>query len=522
MMMLVEGRPAERLGQLARERWRRSRGWRIPVVQAEMPVAAWPGEVDVGLRDVPVAISRTEPPYEGQPFVDEVKQLYLAAFGAARRFIYIENQYFTARELAEALARRLAEPDGPEVVLVLPRETGGWLEQVTMDVLRARMLALMREADVHGRLRVYYPHQPGLGEACIGVHSKLLIVDDRLLRIGSSNTSSRSLGLDTECDLAVEAGPGDRRVGVFIRGLRRRLLAEHLGCSAAAVAGAERAHDGLIGAVESLRGDERSLRELDGCVPGELDDMVPDSGLVDPSEPLSPEYFVSEYVPEEGRPHGRRRLWAFLSLLVGLLALAAAWRWTPLNDWLAPQRLAAWVALVPTPGLRAVVAISAVLLASLAMVPLMLLAVVGGIVFAGWTAFAYVLTGALLAAMAGFAGGRLLSRGVLERLTGSRVERLSRRLASRGVLAVAVLRLVPIAPFAVFNLVAGASHVSFWQFSVGSLIGLAPGLGAIIFFSNTLWEAVTSPSPANLAVSFAVGAVLAGVAWLARRWLRSG
>jgi hypothetical protein len=93
------------------------------------------------------------------------------------------------------------------------------------------------------------------------------------------------------------------------------------------------------------------------------------------------------------------------------------------------------------------------------MVPLTFLAVVGGIIFPGWLAFVYVLGGALMGSAIGFIGGRVMSRGALERISGSRLRQLSLQVAKRGTIAVAVFQLVPIAPFAVFNLVAGASHL---------------------------------------------------------------
>ena len=521
LMLLVEGDAAARLGELARERWRRAHGFKIG--RPRRPRAsAWPASVTPGLRNAAVAIARTEPEYAGRSEVREVERLYLDMIAAARRFIYIENQYFTARRLAEALSRRLAEADGPEVVLVLPQQTGGWLEQMTMDVLRGRVVAQMREADRHGRLRIYYPYQPGLGEHCISVHSKLLIVDDRLLRLGSSNTSNRSMGLDTECDLALEAQPSAPEAADYIRTVRHRLLAEHLGCEVEDLAGAEAREGGLIAAIESLRGDGRSLRELDCSIGAEVDELVPDSGLIDPSEPISPDYFVTEYVPDDDRPVGRRRLIAFLAIIVGLLALAAAWRWTPLHDWLSPQRIGELFAAVSSPSGRALAAVGGITVASLLMVPLTFLAVVGGIIFPGWLGFAYVLSGALISAAIGFFAGHRLSRGAIERISGSRLGQLSKRLARRGTVAVAVLRLVPIAPFAVFNMVAGASHLGFRQFIVGSLLGLAPGLGAITLFSSTLWAAVTEPTWGNAAIAGAVGAVLILFAMLAKRWLRSG
>ncbi|MEJ2309294.1 MAG: VTT domain-containing protein [Gammaproteobacteria bacterium] len=521
VMMLVEGAVAIRLAELARERWRRAHGWRIKPV-ASTGESPWPQSVKTQLSGHSVAIARTEPAYRGRQAVMEVKQLYLDAIASARKFIYLENQYFTAGVLAEALAKRLAESNGPDVVLVLPEKTGGWLEQMTMDVLRGRVIDAMQKADRHGRLRIYYPYQPELqADDCISVHAKLVIVDDRFMRIGSSNTSNRSMGLDTECDLAVEAEAGDSDARDFIRDTRLRLLAEHLDCSPAEILEAESDENNLVAAIESLRREGRSLRPLDCSVADEVDGLIPDSGLIDPPEPFSPDYFVDEYVPEEGRHAGRRRLLAFLGIILGLLALAAAWRWTPLNDWLSPQRLGELIASFGSSEMRALVAIGIFMFASLLMVPVTLLAVVAGIVFSGWEAFVYMLTAAILSSAIGYIAGQLMSRGAIERLSGSRLERLSKRLAERGTIAIALLRMIPIAPFAVLNLVAGASHLSFRQFIVGSALGMAPGLAAITLFSTSLWRAITEPSWISIAVATGFGCCLVLLTWLVKRWLRS-
>jgi uncharacterized membrane protein YdjX (TVP38/TMEM64 family) len=208
-------------------------------------------------------------------------------------------------------------------------------------------------------------------------------------------------------------------------------------------------------------------------------------------------------------------------VVVLLLGLAAAWRWTPLGDLLSPEQIGRYLQSIASVEARALVAIGGFILASLLMVPVTLLAVIGGVVFEGWQAFLYVLAGAMGASAIGFFGGKLLGHGAIERLSGSRVEHLSKRLAQRGTVAVAILRLVPIAPFAVFNLVAGSSHLGARQFLLGTLLGMAPTLGGITLFSNSLWEALTAPSLANVAIALGIGGLLVVFAWLAKRWLRS-
>ncbi len=127
---------------------------------------------------------------------------------------------------------------------------------------------------------------------------------------GTQNHGQRAAGL-----------PGAARSGPFIRSLRRRLLAEHLDCSIEDLAAAESRHGGLIAAITALMGPGGSLQPLDCRVDEGLDEMVPDGGLVDPSEPISPDYFVAHYIPKDQHPAGRKRLIA--NQIVSRFKLAA-------------------------------------------------------------------------------------------------------------------------------------------------------------------------------------------------------
>ncbi|MDK3255601.1 phospholipase D-like domain-containing protein [Blastococcus capsensis] len=261
---LVSGPAARALGDLARERWESGTGIRLEPVDGVEP--CWPEGVEPLLTDVDVAVSRTRPAHGGEELVHEVELLWLAAIAAARDTVYIESQYFANRRVAEAIAERLGEVDGPEFVLVNPESAVGWLEEKAMGTARARLLGIVRQADVHGRFRIYVPvTEEGRP---VYVHAKVLVVDDRLMRIGSSNLNNRSMGLDTECDLTVEARSDDPRraeVAGTLLATRDRLLGEHLGVEPATVAAAVEASGGsLVRAVDSLRTTTgRSLRPFE-------------------------------------------------------------------------------------------------------------------------------------------------------------------------------------------------------------------------------------------------------------------
>ncbi len=279
---LVSGPAARAIGDLARERWESGKGERLEPVDGEEP--CWPEGVEPLLTDVEVAVSRTRPEHGGATLVHEIELLWLAVVAGARRTLYIETQYFANRRVAEAIAARLQEPDGPEVVVLNPNEAWGWLEEKAMGSARAALLDLVRRADRYGRFRMYVPVTAS--RRPIYVHAKVTVVDDRLLRIGSSNLNNRSMGLDTECDVSVEVheeSPDREALAATVLGIRDRLLGEHLDVAPEEVAAAvERAGGSLIAAIEELRRPTgRSLVPFVAPDLGPVGQVLADTQLLD-------------------------------------------------------------------------------------------------------------------------------------------------------------------------------------------------------------------------------------------------
>ena len=517
-MMLVEGPAAGALGELARERWRRS-GETIELPKTPRDQAPpWPPSVSVVWTDCVIGIARTFPAFGGQDAVQEVEQLYLQTIRAARDYIYIENQYFTSQAISDELARRLREECGPDVVLVLPRQTGGWLEQVTMDAIRVRRLQQLVDADHAGRLGVFYPHQEGLPKnECISVHSKLMLSDDRFLRVGSANTSNRSMGLDSECDLALVENDG-----YGVAGLLDRLLAEHLDCSVEKIRQAISTRDSLISAIESLRREQgRSLRSLRPTGQEIPVDLAGEEDIIDPEEPIDAKFLVRRAVPEKYGATGHRQLYLFIGFLLLLILIGVSWRWTPLGDWLNAERVASFLTFFGSPWVRFATATLVIAVATVLMVPLTPLVVASALLLGPWLGFTSSMTGALISGAVGFLGGERLGGRLLERYSESRVHQLSKRLSNRGILAVAILRMVPVAPYTVVNIVAGASHLRLGRYMLGTAIGMAPGIAALTWFSDSLYRAITDPDPQSLGVLAGMTVFIGLAAWWLRRLVKS-
>src|SRR5688500_2556081 len=153
-----------------------------------------------------------------------------------------------------------------------------------MDAARLKLMAAIGHKDPGNRFRIYVPVTKG-GED-IYVHAKVAIVDDRLLRVGSSNLNNRSMGLDSECDVTIDTAlPANRDTGPAITALRHRLLAEHLGCNQAQLAEAERQERSLVDAIEALRGEGKTLELLDMEALGATQEFIAANELLDPESP---------------------------------------------------------------------------------------------------------------------------------------------------------------------------------------------------------------------------------------------
>ncbi|MCG6946103.1 MAG: VTT domain-containing protein [Deltaproteobacteria bacterium] len=517
VQLAVAGPAAAALGDLVRERWYRATGDRLKPPE-EKDLDPWPPELSADMENVRIGIARTESAHEERQEIREVENLYCDAIAAARRYIYLENQYFTCEKIAEALASRLQEEDGPEVVMVLPRRCPGWLEESTMGALRARLVLRLRERDLHGRLRVCYPIVPDLGEEHIIVHAKLMVVDDTLVRVGSANLSNRSMGSDSECDLAIEA-VGEARTEKAIATFRNQLLAEHLGVGADAVADRLSTGHSLIEVVEELGDSERTLVPLEVEDPERSEKILPASAVFDPERPVSPEELLEEFVPEKVRQSGKHGLLRLGLILLALLALSAAWRWTPLGEWLSVERITGWLDHLRGSPSAPLLILGGYIVGSLVLVPITLMILATAFAFGPLAGSAYSLLGCLLAAVITYAVGRILGRDKVRRLAGSRLDRVNRRLADHSLVTMLTVRLLPIAPYTVVNIVAGAFHIRFRDFVFGTILGMAPGILAITVFERQMEEAIRKPGAGSLSLLAAVVAAIAVTAVMVRRRL---
>lgn len=496
MQLMADGAVATSLAELAEARWCAASGTAPRAARADAD--PWPRGLEPDMREVDLAIARTRPPLPGCEPVREVEASLCAAIAEAERFIYIENQYLTADVVRKALIERMKEKPELEMLAIVPADHDGWLEKGTMQAGRARFMTLLGRAGLGDRVRLASPAVSGDdGPVRVNIHAKLMIVDDRSLRVGSSNLNNRSMGLDTECDLIVLARDQERRAAVAE--IRNRLLAGHTGTDTAAVADVFASGAPVLDALLRLGGDGRELILVED--EAALADALPETVtvLADPDRPWPEAISFDAFRPPRSTRRWIKR-WPLAAALLAAVLLVLAWRYTPLADWTRLDQLIEPMRAIAASPWAPVATLGIYVLGGLLMFPITVLIAVTAMAFGPWEGVLYAMVGSIAGALAGYAVGRLAGGRAPSgwRIRGGRVGRMIRLFADNGIMGVAGLRMLPIAPFTLINLAAGAARIRFMDFLIGSAIGLGPGIVAFNLMGVQLGTVLASGEPRDL------------------------
>ncbi len=498
MQCMADGEVASAMTELARHRWACNGLGPLGDVPSH---DAWPAGVDPHVRDVTVGLARTQIDGPRQPRVDEVERLFAATIGSAERFIYIENQFISADMIASLLVRRLKEVPTLKAMIVTPKIHASWFESQAVQDGQTRFLAQFVAGGVMDRVRFYHPAVRAEGrETAVMVHSKVMIVDDRLLRIGSANLNNRSMGADAECDLLLEAQNDEQRD--FVGNWRRDLIAHFCGVRRNDI----RAHEGDLFAYldrhAAKPGAEKIFRpiKMDTSLRMMADLVQP---IADPHAPLHLERAAD-------RMWKTRVLVAAGAVVAALIALSLLWSMTSLSDYASTPYLESLVGRFADAWYAPLVAIAAFIAGGLIAFPVLVLIAATSAALGPWLGFVSAMIGVLASALLTFGIGRMIGQARLQRLLGPRMARLQRRVASRGIIAVVIMRMVPVAPFSIVNVIAGATTLRLRDFLIGSGLGMAPGIITMAALGSQIADVAEDASWSNILLL-----ILALLAWLA-------
>jgi uncharacterized membrane protein YdjX (TVP38/TMEM64 family) len=214
----------------------------------------------------------------------------------------------------------------------------------------------------------------------------------------------------------------------------------------------------------------------------------------------------------------KARIWLAVAVLVALVGMAAAWKWTPLADQIDIRKITAWATSLRQHPARHMIILGAYFIGSLLSFPITLLIFATAIVFGPLAGSAYSFIGCLIGAGATYAVGYFAGKDFIQRLAGRKWRSIEKQIGRSGIMAVATVRLLPVAPFTIVNIASGAFKVPLRDYFIGSVLGLAPGIVIINFFARQFARAVRNPglgSYALLGASILISGV--GIWWLRRK-----
>lgn len=495
IQVAVTGPAARTLDELCRARWERATGEAAPWPESESGKERWPASLQIDFENETAVFALTYSAYKEYPPVTQVETLHIDRIAAAERSIYLENQYLSSHAITDALVKRLEETDGPEIVLIITRDTGGWLEEGTLGLLRSRLLEKLQKADIHGRFNAYYPHvrDDDGHESDVYVHAKAMICDDATLLHGSANLSNRSMKVDSEVVMVL----GLDEPASVARSMLHRLLSIHLDQSEDRVRQSLESSGSIHETIRQLRADsDHQLRDLQYSPLNSAQRKLADTQMLDPDDPIDLGYWLRKSIRTEDKATLRRN-WprytriaaALLVIFLAGLGLKEAWgssiNQEDVENFFISINQSPWV----LPTLFVIF-----LLSGLTAVSINLILVSATLVIGPWAAFSCGFFGSLLSAIMAFYIGKVAGQPILQKLFADRLDALSRKISERGILSVALLRLVPIAPFVVINLVAGLSGLRIKTFVLGSCLGMIPGMLGVVFVTFQAKSTYTDPS----------------------------
>ncbi len=523
---VVSGPVAQALAEWCRERWRKVAGFEpLPLRNPDSTSLppCWPENIGVDFHNIQTGIAMTFPPIYGEAAVREVEHLYIDMIGRAENFIYIENQYLTYLPIAQALNQRLRERPRLRVLISSCYRSNGILEKKSMWTGRVKFRETLESGNVSSRTAIAYPvsGKPGK-ERDVRIHSKLMVIDDLYLRVGSSNLNNRSMALDSECDLVFVAHDENSRQK--ISAIRNDLIREHTGRDIESIE--KIIHNGtdISAFLNYISSSRQHLRKIND-EHYRYERFAKICRLIaDPLKPLIPPHWTMTYCYAGTWRNLPRRLLFAGALVLAMTCLALAGHLPVVEDYISYQALRPlWDDFFPS-GNKISVSLAIFALCSL-FVPVTVLIIITAAIWGPETGLLLSLSGMALGATLGYVIGRISGLRPLRVFVGLTAERIDQFIRHSGIPGIVFARTVPLAPFSVLNMTMGISGTPYLNYIVGSLLGMIPRTIALVFVGDALaamWKNPTTNTLSYLATSVAAWFFILSVShFFIRFWQKS-
>ncbi|APE06929.1 phospholipase [Alteromonas sp. RW2A1] len=526
VQMVSSGPVVADFSKLVRWRWQRVAN-ETPIairdnanINIDAPIpAAWPESYPPIFKNVECALARTIPFMDEVEPAQEVRHMLLDLIGQAESFIYIENQFTTRQEIAEELNRQLKLKPNLNVCIVSSYEPKGKFECEAFWASRIQFKTILESGISPERVKMTYSSIEDMQgkRAYKRIHSKVMTIDDKYLVIGSSNLSNRSMTLDTEIDTVLYGNTPENKQSVV--NVRNDLLAEHTG----------RALEDMPAIFEQPNPVEAFMQGqiAHGYILTEVRDEIFTEqstanlfrSLSDPEEPLISIPTPDGTVLPARNPRRRSIMIAIGVTIVAVMCGLMYWASQSI-PWLSSDSINAFLeesrgTYFALPTVLMVYVVGGILFFPVTVLSLAVAAIFGPI----WGPI-YGMMGALLSSAILFGIGKLSGNAGLKKLGGPKVAAVDEKLKRSGIVGVAAIRMLPIAPFSLVNLVAGISSIGIIQFLVGTFLGMFPPMIAKGLVGDSIAQIWQNPSVETISYLVAGIALWGLMIWGSQKFAR--
>jgi phospholipase D1/2 len=501
IQMCVAGPAAQALGDLVRKRWLMATDYEALPLRSYDSVGipnTWPESDPPGFKDVTVGVSLTFPPIGEAGPVQQIEKLYPEEIARAEKFIYIENQYLANDRIAAALNQKLKDNPDVRVLVFSSRDPAGLIEESTMWRKRVRFRKILQRGGVEDRAEMVYTLiTDGQRTVPLHVHAKIMIVDDKTLHVGSSNLNNRSMMLDSECDLVILGE--DEKSCAKIAAIRNDLIREHCGMEVEEIQKLIDHGNPIADFLVDVPHSTQHFRKIRDSISDVAQRLTSFTDLGEPRKPFIPALFktFSKHDEVVGFPHKKVAL-GFLAIMT-LVMMFLYWNNTFASDFMTAENLkheirsfreATWA--IPT-------VIALYVIGGFMFVPVTLMIAVTAATFGPITGMLVSLAGALASAVATFGIGYIIGEGLFKNVANTAFLRITDRVKNAGVVTIAAIRMIPLAPYTLVNMILGVTSVRLIPYMLGTFLGLLPGTIAMVILADSLVHILQNPDPHNLA-----------------------
>lgn len=451
-------------------------------------------------------VTQTMPTYKDRKRVRACEKEIIHLLHQAKEHIYIENQYFTSKKLKRHLAKRLKKSNGPYITIIVPGTNSSGLGNKILTINRNVLFWKLKKKDAQNKLGIFYPTS-GQGTAEIFVHSKCMIIDDTNVCIGSCNFNDRSMGLDLECNITLDA-QNDAETCQKINEQKLLLLSLHSGLPINTLAHTpiEDLHNTIMHNKES----QKKLLAIAITKPPKWQRVLAAYNLADYSHPLiidslldiihkSLEWTRSKKITQYTK-HKKMLIFLLFILPISFASAIGAYNGEGVNNIITTLESLQNISYI---GMYILILF---IIGELLCIPITFLFLVTATILPLSYSYAVIGAGTLFSALCNYYCGRLIGLTRFKAIVPTVYSTVGTKLTKGNASTVSMVRLLPIMSFSVTSYMAGAVKVAIRPYVFGTLAGILPSVIVLPLIQKNLLFILKEPT--LLGVVMIVGYIL--------------